>query len=142
MATLSTYWSPSELQGLQRSLVEQERILIEELKTARQERGSQLQAGPAAKGVGDTRDSTGYQQQVDEIDAKFARLCQELNEVDFALRRLYRGVFGVCVHCHQDIPAARLRAQPSAARCLSCQQAHEHVAQAVSTAVLAEGSRP
>ena len=50
----------------------------------------------------------------------------ELQEIDDALARLHQGEYGDCIDCGQSIAAARLQAQPSAARCLPCQNRHEH----------------
>jgi RNA polymerase-binding transcription factor DksA len=38
-----------------------------------------------------------------------------------ALRRLYRGEFGVCSRCQKKIPRERLLAMPQALLCLPCQ---------------------
>ena len=49
----------------------------------------------------------------------------ELDEIDAAQRRLEAGVFGVCEGCHRAIPLARLRAMPTARRCVTCQTREE-----------------
>jgi DnaK suppressor protein len=38
-----------------------------------------------------------------------------------ALRRLYRGEFGVCSRCEKKIPRERILAMPQARYCLGCQ---------------------
>lgn len=45
-----------------------------------------------------------------------------LLEVDEALRRLYRGEYGVCDGCGSDIPPRRLEAMPQATLCLTCKE--------------------
>jgi len=35
------------------------------------------------------------------------------------------GTYGQCVDCSEEIPFARMRAQPAAERCLACQERHE-----------------
>ncbi len=47
---------------------------------------------------------------------------RQLTEVEEAMRRCDRGVYGVCKRCGGDIDPARLDALPSAACCLKCQQ--------------------
>ena len=37
-----------------------------------------------------------------------------------AVRRLDRGVYGVCVDCGEEIQPGRLQAMPEAARCVAC----------------------
>lgn len=46
----------------------------------------------------------------------------ELREIAAAKDRMARGVFGECIDCGADILFARLQAQPTAARCLACQE--------------------
>jgi RNA polymerase-binding protein DksA len=57
--------------------------------------------------------------------ADIDRDAQELRRIDGALRRLKAGTFGICVECGQAIPEARLRAEPSAARCMNCQETYD-----------------
>ena len=53
--------------------------------------------------------------------AAIARHVVEIREVEAAMGRIESGHFGVCTHCGEDIPAARLDVQPAAARCVGCQ---------------------
>lgn len=53
------------------------------------------------------------------------RDAQELRRIDGALLRLREGSFGDCIDCGQEIPLARLEAEPTAARCVSCQELFE-----------------
>lgn len=49
-----------------------------------------------------------------------------LAEIDAALERLRRGVFGRCTACGEHIPIGRLEILPMAALCVSCQRTREH----------------
>jgi RNA polymerase-binding transcription factor len=49
----------------------------------------------------------------------------ELDAIDTALQRLRAGAFGLCETCRGEIPIERLRAIPTARRCLTCQGAQE-----------------
>ena len=49
----------------------------------------------------------------------------ELKEFDAALQRISDGTFGICVDCGDQIDPARLRARPTANRCLHCQNTWE-----------------
>lgn len=49
-----------------------------------------------------------------------------LEQIDSALDRLERGEYGVCEECEEDIPMARLTAQPFARFCIECQEESEH----------------
>jgi RNA polymerase-binding protein DksA len=53
------------------------------------------------------------------------RDAEELRRIDSALTRLTSGTYGDCVTCGQEIPLARLRAEPTASRCVSCQELYE-----------------
>jgi RNA polymerase-binding transcription factor DksA len=56
----------------------------------------------------------------------------ELREVEAALARVHEPDFGLCADCEGDIPFARLRAAPSARRCVACQAiAERHASQRV-----------
>ena len=54
-------------------------------------------------------------------------LSQRIKEVDRALERLDSGLYGVCVECECPVSKERLRANPLAARCISCQERVEKV---------------
>lgn len=49
----------------------------------------------------------------------------EVREIEAALRRIQVGAFGICIECDTDIEVERLRAFPTAKRCLDCQQNFE-----------------
>jgi RNA polymerase-binding transcription factor DksA len=52
-------------------------------------------------------------------------LAQEIREVDAALARLADGKYGICESCRRSIASGRLRAIPTAKRCISCQRRAE-----------------
>lgn len=54
--------------------------------------------------------------------AEVSRDAGELREVDAALLRIKDGTYGECVDCGKDIPLPRLSANPSASRCIACQE--------------------
>lgn len=54
--------------------------------------------------------------------AEVSRDAGELSEIEAALARLGDGTYGTCVECAAPIPFARLHANPSAARCIPCQE--------------------
>jgi len=54
------------------------------------------------------------------------RDARELADIGLALERMARGSYGVCVNCGTEIDYARLRAQPTAERCIDCENRHEH----------------
>lgn len=53
------------------------------------------------------------------------REAAELQDIERALQRVADGSYGLCRQCGAPIPTARLHAQPTADRCVSCQAAAE-----------------
>jgi len=45
---------------------------------------------------------------------------QEIEQIELALRRIAEGSYGSCSECGAIIPAKRLKALPTATRCISC----------------------
>jgi len=85
-------------------------------------------AEPYANLAGATPD-TGDQAVADLIadvgEAEVTRDLGELRALQTALKRVSDGTYGQCVDCSEEIPFARMRAQPAAERCLACQERHE-----------------
>ncbi|HKU13894.1 MAG TPA: TraR/DksA family transcriptional regulator [Steroidobacteraceae bacterium] len=57
--------------------------------------------------------------------AEIDRDADELRRIDTALARLSEGSYGLCEDCGQPIPTARLQAEPTALRCVQCQEKYE-----------------
>lgn len=57
--------------------------------------------------------------------AEIDRHIRALQANEAALRRLDEGTYGICADCGEPIALERLRAYPSALRCLDCQSDHE-----------------
>jgi DnaK suppressor protein len=105
----------------------------EHLRARIEARLEQLRAEIAAK-LGDAidvsqtlerTDDSGDQSVADDLaTGDFADARRDIEEYragEAALKRLEAGHWGRCVDCGQSIPAARLHAQPFAARCIECQ---------------------
>lgn len=78
-----------------------------------------------AKDVRDIEDDSFSNLIVDTNLAEVDRDAGELQRIDGALRRMAEGNYGQCVSCGQDIPKPRLLAEPTAARCVQCQERYE-----------------
>ena len=62
------------------------------------------------------------------VDLNFAdidRDSDELRRIDAALARLSDGSYGTCIDCDRPIAAARLAVEPTAERCIRCQETYE-----------------
>ena len=53
--------------------------------------------------------------------AMVIRESQELQDIEAALARIGDGSYGICIDCSGEIGRARLKAYPTAKRCLPCQ---------------------
>ena len=45
---------------------------------------------------------------------------QEIHRIEHALQRISEGTYGICAECGADIDPKRLKALPTASRCISC----------------------
>ena len=59
--------------------------------------------------------------------ANIDRHVQEIHELEAALMRIGSREFGICMDCEQQIALARLEANPTAERCILCQNALEKI---------------
>ena len=73
----------------------------------------------------DTEDDSFSNLIVDLNLAEIDRDADELRRIDTALARLSEGSYGLCEDCGQRIPQARLEAEPTALRCIRCQELYE-----------------
>jgi RNA polymerase-binding transcription factor DksA len=109
---------------LRRAIDQRRNALIAEIRAdlakARAEPFGEL-AG-AAPDSGDESVAT-LLQDLDQFDV--SRDLSELHELEAARERFASGQYGVCTDCGTDIEFARLRANPGAPRCITCQERHE-----------------
>ena len=47
-------------------------------------------------------------------------LRDEIQQIRLALLRIANGTYGICAKCGGEIPLARLKARPTATRCMAC----------------------
>ncbi len=73
----------------------------------------------------DTEDDSFSNLIVDLNLAEIDRDADELRRIDTALARISEGSYGLCESCGQGIPEARLQAEPTALRCVQCQELYE-----------------
>src|SRR5881394_1335446 len=57
--------------------------------------------------------------------ADMTRDLDEYRALEAARERLKSGEYGICIDCGNDIGYERLKASPSALRCIQCQERHE-----------------
>lgn len=75
--------------------------------------------------VGDSADAA-VDSANDEINTQLAELeSRELSQIENALKRIERGVYGRCEFCNGRISEARLNALPYTSTCIECQREYE-----------------
>src|SRR5262245_57586138 len=89
------------------------------------ERSSEESHVRIAEQARDTEDDSFSNLIVDVNLAEIDRDAAELRRIDSALQRLSAGSYGTCVDCGQMIPLPRLEAEPTASRCVRCQEVYE-----------------
>ena len=108
-----------------RGAIEQRRsALLAELRKdvsrSREQQYGEL-AGPAP----DPGDASVADLIADLDHAEVERDVGELRQLDAARSRIEEGSYGECSQCGRDIQFERLRANPSALRCIDCQTLYE-----------------
>lgn len=118
---MSAKLTTAERSSLAKQLEERRRVLRAEL-TAK----LNAQDNPALLGLRNRMEETDDWAVADletALDvAEVSRDAGELREVETAFVRIEDGTYGECVECGAHIPYARLHANPSAARCIACQE--------------------
>jgi RNA polymerase-binding protein DksA len=121
---MSNGLKPRQLAELKAALVERARQLRDEIRQtlAKSDSEHYLQI---ADSVRDLEDQSFADLIVDINLAEIDRDLEELREVDAALLHIGDGRYGICDACARPIGLDRLRASPSALRCIDCQTVHE-----------------
>jgi RNA polymerase-binding protein DksA len=115
-----------QIDRLRSALRERASTLREEIRQALL-RSDQEPYVAIADRVRDTGDDALADLFVDINLAEIDRDVTELREVETALQGIAEGTYGSCVDCGEPIGYDRLTVNPSAARCLPCQEAHERM---------------
>lgn len=75
--------------------------------------------------TGDAADAA-FDSQGEELASSLAQVeAKELAQIDYALKRLKQGKYGLCDGCGGKIPVARLNALPYSTLCVACQREAE-----------------
>lgn len=113
-----------ELNKLRNSLLDYRRQLQQEIHDELIKEGSSSALSLAGK-VHDKQEES-LSEMLTEINLGLLKQHQhELKNLETALRRMENGEYGTCIDCDAPIAIARLKANPTAIRCISCQAKHE-----------------
>jgi DnaK suppressor protein len=110
-------------QKLREQLLQQRELILNRGRLERDD--VRAEAETVRSNVFDEAEASTFGLQVD-LDLALLELSSEaLRQIDYALERIDAGTYGVCEDCGLEIPAARLRALPSAECCRDCADARE-----------------
>lgn len=115
----------NELAELKQTLLARREQLAREVEDGQQRRVNEDSFGSLAGEVADAGDAAIATEQSDLRNTQIERDVAELRDIDAALDRFEDRRYGTCIRCGRDIGIARLRANPSAPRCIECQTAYE-----------------
>jgi DnaK suppressor protein len=110
---------------LRQALETRKEQLSREIADGAQRRLEEDRFSNLAGEVADAGDASTATEQADLRNAQIERDVLEVRNIDAALERIENGSYGICTRCGGDIAVARLRANPSAERCIDCQAAYE-----------------
>ena len=99
---------------------------VELLSQIEEQRHSVEDSGEMESGGADRGEESQQEFDVTLALAQAEHDSEELLEIRQALAAMESGDYGTCVDCDETIPVARLRANPSASRCIRCQEALEN----------------
>jgi len=119
-----TAFTADEVAQLKQSLEKRRQLLLEEIRDELARSGEQHYVDLAGR-VTDLGDESVADMLADLDAAMVDRQVIEVRAIEATLKRLAAGDCGACVDCGADIPLERLRACPTAARCIPCQSIHE-----------------
>ena len=113
-----------QTQTLHTAIEQRRKALLAELRddAERVQRDRHEDLAGAAPDAGDESVAT----LIADLDqADLGRDLSELRAIEAARTRLSDGSYGICADCGGDIGYERLKANPSALRCIDCQTLHE-----------------
>ncbi len=112
--------------AIRAALEAQRAKLLHGLKAALEETGQTQYVAVLGRASGDSADEALAVTLGDLAAARMDHEVRIIQAMEDAAARLDAPDFGVCEDCGANIPAARLVANPTAIRCVGCQERHEH----------------
>lgn len=117
---------PREIDELRQSLERRRTELISDIRNALEHSDNENYDALAGQ-LRDAGENSVADVLVDTRLAGMERETDEMREVRDALGRMQRNEYGLCIDCGRQIMRDRLFAEPTAARCIRCQEVWEHL---------------
>ncbi|MFD2364971.1 TraR/DksA family transcriptional regulator [Pseudoduganella sp. GCM10020061] len=111
-----------DIRQLEASLIEERKLLVSALsdRLHQGDNPEEMSLGNnMLEGAVDDRSTANMLN--DEEISELGLDLRELRAVESALERIAQGSYGICANCSSVIGADRMRAQPTAALCITCQ---------------------
>jgi RNA polymerase-binding protein DksA len=116
--------TPTELKRLQHALEERQAVLVAEVRDDLRRSGERQYIEIAGR-VMDIGEASVADLLADLNTAMIERQVHELRDIEAAQARIHDGSYGVCIDCGGEIGVDRLKAYPTAKRCIGCQSQRE-----------------
>jgi DnaK suppressor protein len=120
-----THLTNEDLENIRNALQTRREALLKQVAAALEDSGQTQYAEVLGRASGDSSDEALAVTLGDISAARLDHEIRQLRELDAAMRRMQSEDFGLCQDCGAPIPVARLIANPSAVRCIACQELHE-----------------
>jgi RNA polymerase-binding protein DksA len=117
--------SKTQIAELSAQLKKARDTLLEEIRSELENAGGSHRIDLLNSEPGDYGDEALADALADFSAVRIDRQVRELRDIDQAFRRIADGTYGICVDCGQEIGYPRLKAYPTAKRCIVCQEKHE-----------------
>jgi len=116
--------SREQIRELQSLLTSKQERLLQDIAQALADSDNEHYADMAGR-VHDTGDQSVADLLSDINLITINHLVKETRVIDAAMQRIKNGSYGVCINCQKSIAFNRLKAEPAASRCITCQQSQE-----------------
>jgi DnaK suppressor protein len=110
--------------SLKASMARRKSQLLDEIREVLARSGNAHHA-ELVGGVGDMGDEAAASLLRDISEAEVLRDIGEVRDITAAEQRIADGQYGICIDCREPVAYERLKAYPSAKRCMPCQQHRE-----------------
>lgn len=115
----------SLLKQFSQQLNEQNEVLLREVRNELDNPGDRHRIDLLNREPGDPGDESMASALADFNMTRLDRHIRDMRDIEAAFRRIKDGEYGICTDCGNDIDVARLRAYPTAKRCIVCQEKRE-----------------
>jgi DnaK suppressor protein len=121
--TTMSHLRDDQLQAIEKRLADRETELRQRVLDAKAEQAERPSAqGPQVEDLGEGGEER-FRTGIEHVE--MLRDQEELTDIAAVRERIAAGTYGECVDCGQEIRFERLNAQPTAIRCVGCQEIYE-----------------